>query len=268
MMLQPAQLGSTAPEGGEKVLRLWAHEVRPASGPGAPQGSPAACVCTYLCDVRVPCLQLFVVCIHVYTTALNNLRLQVLRVFYDRLVDDKDRSWFLAYLKTVMKEQLTADFDKLFSHLHAHDGGKVRACQWAASRQLSARTRSKGTAANGERCPMRPRTPGGRRGGHRGPASLLLRCRHGRQRCASDLWLPLLIHSRLEVHRLMLDHSPGGGTVPVPRTGPIIKFCCCSQPDTQPDTPTPAEDPAARLYDEITDVPALLARVEELLQAR
>jgi dynein heavy chain len=49
---------------------------------------------------------------------------QVLRVFYDRLVDDKDRAWFLAYLKTVMTEQLAADFDKLFAHLREGSGGK------------------------------------------------------------------------------------------------------------------------------------------------
>ncbi|KAG2436335.1 hypothetical protein HXX76_006644 [Chlamydomonas incerta] len=42
---------------------------------------------------------------------------EIQRVFYDRLVDDKDRSWFLAYLRTVMKEKLGAEFDKLFAHL-------------------------------------------------------------------------------------------------------------------------------------------------------
>ncbi len=31
---------------------------------------------------------------------------QVLRVFYDRLVDKKDGSWFLAYLKTVVQVRL------------------------------------------------------------------------------------------------------------------------------------------------------------------
>ncbi|KAG2482389.1 hypothetical protein HYH03_018685 [Edaphochlamys debaryana] len=42
---------------------------------------------------------------------------EILRVFYDRLVDDKDRSWFLAYLRGVMKDKLGAEFDKLFAHL-------------------------------------------------------------------------------------------------------------------------------------------------------
>lgn len=44
---------------------------------------------------------------------------QILRVFYDRLVDDKDHSWFLSYLRIVMKEKLAADFDTLFAHLRA-----------------------------------------------------------------------------------------------------------------------------------------------------
>lgn len=45
-------------------------------------------------------------------------------MFYDRLVDDKDRSWFLDYLKSVIKDSFAADFDKLFKHLLA--GGTVR----------------------------------------------------------------------------------------------------------------------------------------------
>ncbi|KXZ49087.1 hypothetical protein GPECTOR_23g2 [Gonium pectorale] len=42
---------------------------------------------------------------------------EILRVFYDRLVDDKDRAWFLSYLRTVMQEKLSADYDTLFAHL-------------------------------------------------------------------------------------------------------------------------------------------------------
>ncbi len=49
---------------------------------------------------------------------------QILRVFYDRLVDDKDRSWFLSYLRSVMKDKLSAGFDPLFAHLRAGDGGE------------------------------------------------------------------------------------------------------------------------------------------------
>ncbi len=48
-------------------------------------------------------------------------------MFYDRLVDDKDRSWFLAYVRSVMKDRLAADFDKLFAHLRPAEapGGEV-----------------------------------------------------------------------------------------------------------------------------------------------
>ncbi|PNH03664.1 Dynein heavy chain 7, axonemal [Tetrabaena socialis] len=47
---------------------------------------------------------------------------EIFRVFYDRLVDGKDRSWFLSYLRTVMKDKLASKFDKLFAHLHADSG--------------------------------------------------------------------------------------------------------------------------------------------------
>ena len=40
-----------------------------------------------------------------------------MRVFYDRLVEDKDSDWFLVSLKTVMKTKLDADFDKIFEHI-------------------------------------------------------------------------------------------------------------------------------------------------------
>lgn len=42
---------------------------------------------------------------------------EVLRVFYDRMVDDKDRDWFLSYFKTVVKKNFETDFDRLFKHL-------------------------------------------------------------------------------------------------------------------------------------------------------
>lgn len=48
---------------------------------------------------------------------------QILRVFYDRLVDDKDRSWFLSYVRSVMKDRLAADFDRLFAHLRPEGAG-------------------------------------------------------------------------------------------------------------------------------------------------
>ncbi|KAI5062354.1 hypothetical protein GOP47_0022893 [Adiantum capillus-veneris] len=44
---------------------------------------------------------------------------EVLRVFYDRLVDDEDRNWLLEYLKTLTKNHFHQEFEKLFSHLLA-----------------------------------------------------------------------------------------------------------------------------------------------------
>ncbi|GFR52768.1 hypothetical protein Agub_g15379 [Astrephomene gubernaculifera] len=48
---------------------------------------------------------------------------EILRVFYDRLVDDRDRTWFLSFLRTVMKERLGAEFDSLFAHLRPQGAG-------------------------------------------------------------------------------------------------------------------------------------------------
>ncbi|KAJ7552701.1 hypothetical protein O6H91_06G065600 [Diphasiastrum complanatum] len=42
---------------------------------------------------------------------------EVLRVFYDRLVDDFDRDWLLGDLKSLIKKHFGEDFDKLFSYL-------------------------------------------------------------------------------------------------------------------------------------------------------
>jgi len=42
---------------------------------------------------------------------------EVLRVFYDRLVDDKDRNWMIDYLRKMSKEYFKKDFDHLFDNL-------------------------------------------------------------------------------------------------------------------------------------------------------
>ncbi len=58
---------------------------------------------------------------------LQHIRLwvhEVLRVFYDRLVDDKDRNWLIEYLRTLTKKHFKQDFDQLFSALLG-DGVKV-----------------------------------------------------------------------------------------------------------------------------------------------
>lgn len=49
---------------------------------------------------------------------------EVLRVFYDRLVDDHDRDWLIAFLRKMTAEHFKKDFDKLFEGLFL-DGAKT-----------------------------------------------------------------------------------------------------------------------------------------------
>ncbi|XP_046853910.1 dynein axonemal heavy chain 12-like isoform X2 [Xenia sp. Carnegie-2017] len=50
-------------------------------------------------------------------TAVRLWAHEVYRVFYDRLVDDKDRAWLHSSLKKATKEHFKEDFDGLFKHL-------------------------------------------------------------------------------------------------------------------------------------------------------
>ena len=42
---------------------------------------------------------------------------EVMRVFYDRLTDDKDRVWFVDLLRAKVKSKFSQDIDKIFEHL-------------------------------------------------------------------------------------------------------------------------------------------------------
>jgi dynein heavy chain len=44
---------------------------------------------------------------------------EVLRVYYDRLVDDADRSWIVTALREVTGTQLEESFDEMFHRLAA-----------------------------------------------------------------------------------------------------------------------------------------------------
>uniref|UniRef100_H2Y7L6 Dynein axonemal heavy chain 7 n=1 Tax=Ciona savignyi TaxID=51511 RepID=H2Y7L6_CIOSA len=63
---------------------------------------------------------------NIIMSKLDKRRKGVLRVYYDRLVDDTDKKWLFDHLKEVVSDHFSANFHELFKHLDFNNDAEVR----------------------------------------------------------------------------------------------------------------------------------------------
>ena len=83
------------------------------------------CACDVYVSVYVhACVYVYSVCNSMHPLPPRLWVHEVFRVYYDRLVDDQDRTWLFTLLKDVVKSHFKEDFNGVFKHLAS--SGKVK----------------------------------------------------------------------------------------------------------------------------------------------